>query len=303
MQFMICLGKQRVLRIGGALLAVNAALAVPVAIATGGTQASMVAPLVAKVNSQTFADPAGDAQGTAPDVTAIRVDNDDRGVITFHVAIANRAQLGAEDLVVTDLDTDNDLNTGCAGFEYGVVARGSAVTILHCVAGHLDPRTPQGRLKGGFDPTAHEVRFSLPRFDIQNTGGFRIVVVADSENQKWFDSAGEAEPWIYQVIAPPDVTAPRVKASAGSGRHGSKAALVFALWDDSGWARIKVKVFRGKKAIFTTKGALQQFDDGYRYSLPWRVPRGVRGTLRFCVQAWDYVGNGSAPGCARLTIR
>jgi hypothetical protein len=256
------------------------------------------------VNSQSFADAVGDNQGTAPDIVSLTVSNDDRGIISIRIAFANRAELLADDFVSILLDTDNNLDTGCSpGSEYVVTARGSEGFLIHCPGGHPDAATPQGQLSHEYDSSAHELRISLNRFDIGNPNRFRILVSASSESNQHFDFAGTLEPWIYQVIAPPDVTAPHVKAFASTGRHGAKAGLFYTLSDSSGWSRERVRVFRRKAVIFTRMTHLAPFVEGRHYQVQWNVPRSVQGTFRFCVQAWDPVGNRSAPVCARLTIR
>jgi hypothetical protein len=56
--------------------------------------------------SASFADPAGDS-GAAPDVTSVTVANDDKGLVTFRVAVANRTSLGPDDAVAVAIGTDD----------------------------------------------------------------------------------------------------------------------------------------------------------------------------------------------------
>lgn len=303
---MACGGRLHLLRLGCSVLGLGAGLAVPAAASTGGTERRVAGPLVAHVNSQSFTDATGDNQGTAPDIVSLTVANDDRGIITFRIAFANRAELLADDFVLIYLDTDNDLDTGCPpASEYLIAARGNEAYLIHCPGGHPDATTPQGQLSHTFDPGAHELQISLNRFDIGNPSGFRILVSASGESNQSFDFAGTSviDPWIYQVVAPPDVAAPHVKAFASTGRHGATAGLFYTLSDASGWSREKVRVLRGKVVVFAHMTRPAPFVEGRHYQVQWKVPRSVQGTFRFCVQAWDPAGNGSAPVCARLTIR
>jgi hypothetical protein len=56
--------------------------------------------------SASFADPVGDS-GTAPDVTSVTVANDDKGLLTFRVTVANRTSLGPDDAVAVAIGTDD----------------------------------------------------------------------------------------------------------------------------------------------------------------------------------------------------
>jgi hypothetical protein len=78
----------------GALLA--AAVAVP-AIGQAGPTASAG-------NSQTFVDSTGE-DVAAPDITGIRVSNDDAGVITFRIAVSNRPALAQDMLFLVYVNT------------------------------------------------------------------------------------------------------------------------------------------------------------------------------------------------------
>lgn len=76
-----------------------------------GTLALLVAAPAQAVNSQVFADPAGES-GAAPDVTQIRVSNDDQGGVTFVLTLGGQPSLRAGDSVFVDIDADLNLATG-----------------------------------------------------------------------------------------------------------------------------------------------------------------------------------------------
>jgi hypothetical protein len=77
----------------------------------GGVLALAVAAPAHAVNSQLFADTAGES-GAAPDVTQIRVSNDDAGRMTFVLSVAGQPSLREGDSVFVDLDTDLNVTTG-----------------------------------------------------------------------------------------------------------------------------------------------------------------------------------------------
>ena len=72
-------------------------------------------------NSQTFVDPTGDNLGGAPDITTVRVSNDNAGNLEFQLLIPNRTDLGDHDFISVYLDTDQSASTGCnLGGGFGV---------------------------------------------------------------------------------------------------------------------------------------------------------------------------------------
>jgi hypothetical protein len=76
-----------------------------------GVLALLVGAPAQAVNSQLFADTAGES-GVAPDVTQIRVSNDDTGGMTFVLSVAGQPSLREGDSVFVDLDTDHNAATG-----------------------------------------------------------------------------------------------------------------------------------------------------------------------------------------------
>jgi hypothetical protein len=74
--------------------------------------AGVLAPAHAATGSASFVDPAGDS-AAAPDVTAVTVSNDDQGLITFRVSVANRSALGPDEVIAIPIGTnDPDLFHG-----------------------------------------------------------------------------------------------------------------------------------------------------------------------------------------------
>ena len=65
-------------------------------------------------NSTTFPDSSGE-DAAAPDITSVVVSNDDAGMITFKINIANRPALTADMSVLLFLDTDQKPTTGDHG--------------------------------------------------------------------------------------------------------------------------------------------------------------------------------------------
>ena len=60
----------------------------------------------------TFTDPAGDAQGGAPDIRTVVVSNDDSGVVRLRVNLANQDRLAATSRIYLYVDSDLNAATG-----------------------------------------------------------------------------------------------------------------------------------------------------------------------------------------------
>ena len=100
-----------------ARLALGALTAALVAVCVAWPAAASARPTA---NSAGYADPTGDS-GNAPDVATLNVSNDDAGVISFKIGIANRTAWGSQDLVQVTLDTDGNATNGHNGWDYGIL--------------------------------------------------------------------------------------------------------------------------------------------------------------------------------------
>ena len=65
-------------------------------------------------NNVTFPDAVSE-DGAAPDITTVRVSNDDTGVITFRANVPNRPTLTDDMRVYVNVDADSDTTTGVGG--------------------------------------------------------------------------------------------------------------------------------------------------------------------------------------------
>ena len=94
----------------GLLLAAGAVLVAMPSTALGGAARSTGSNTSAS-NSTTYTDSTGE-NPSAPDITTVKVSNDDAGNLTFQVNISNRPTLTPDMLVAIYLDTDNNASTG-----------------------------------------------------------------------------------------------------------------------------------------------------------------------------------------------
>jgi hypothetical protein len=64
-----------------------------------------------------------------------------------------------------------------------------------------------------------------------------------------------------------------------------------------------LRVYRGKKVLKTIRVPFDDTNPFLPYVATWRVPKKIRGKLRFCVTSVDRAGNKSNVSCAPLTIK
>jgi hypothetical protein len=169
------------------------------------------------------------------------------------------------------------------------VAAGSA-TCTASVGNHELKATEQ-KLEGGVVRCAWDVPAAL--------GGRQLAAHVDVQDAE--TGAKAARDFAADVD---DVQAPETKALRASGRYGARLTLRFRISEETGAARRLVRVYRRTKAIFSSSSDLAAVDSAALRSLAWTAPRrGARGSLRFCVWAWDRSGNQSDPSCAAISLR
>lgn len=160
------------------LLAVSVWASVGLAVTQAG--GATAGGLRVTANGMTFTDPTGDAMaGGAPDITAVRVENDDSGEIIIQVRYAAR-QPQSTDFVGVFLDVDQNSTTGSpTGAEWGLSLSGSdgviggEAAICHAVP-QWDCRVPQGSYRASYSGEA--ATFTLNRSQIEVDDGFDFWV-------------------------------------------------------------------------------------------------------------------------------
>ena len=125
---------------------------------------------------QNYSDPAGDQQGTAPDVTTITVSHDASGNITFRINVSNQPALAADSQVVLWLDTDRSPNTGAPntlGSEYVFLVSGEGYNFARWTGAEYDFDTPFTTVHVAYNAGA---TVTVNRSEIGNTNGFNFWV-------------------------------------------------------------------------------------------------------------------------------
>jgi hypothetical protein len=100
-----------------------------------------------------------------------------------------------------------------------------------------------------------------------------------------------------------DTVPPKVRAHKAQGKAGSHVVLEYVVRDDSLISSEQITVYLRRRALaqIQTRPRQRLYETNVRPR--WRSPRGLRGTLRFCVFGTDPTGNRSKPSCAPLVLR
>lgn len=270
----------------------------------------VVTGVTAAANSGSFLDAVGDT-AAAPDVGAVTYSSDDAGTVTVRIAIGNRAGgLAADDEVLLGIDADQVPDTGSVfyGAEAGIAFHGDALVFLRAapsgyLAGAEKPPSVQGDFSGGVATFS----FSAADVGIAAGSGFNLFVRAFGSGSA--DAAPDVRTVNYQLVAgtpavvpPPDRRAPVDIAVKSRGRRGRVVHLVYAALDGRGQTADTIRVRRGRKLLKTIRVRLGDASPFTQYYAPWRVPRRIRGRLRFCVSSVDAAGNRSNVSCAPIVL-
>lgn len=238
-------------------------------------------------NSAVYADPAGDAP-SAPDITSVSVSNDDRGDVSFRIALGNRPAASAQDWVALFLDVDDVADAdGTLAAEYLLLADAGGGHFLRL--GDVDPQELPAFLLSGFASSFAGGVLSLRvnQRDLRDTSKLNLWLRAGTEGDESVDDAPDGDGvWEYGVVSPtlyvlsfsPPKSA-RVGevvrgsmivrgASRGAGRIGCTATL--------GGRRLA-----GKGDWFTLSlaggGTVETLKADPRCA--WTIPRSARGKL------------------------
>ena len=252
--------------------------------------------------SESFTDPAGDS-GIAPDITSVTVSNDDSGLLTFRIAIANRTALGPDDVVAALIATDDPnpyIGRRFDGTNFAVVLDGTYGPSLHEWNGaDLDPILPrpqsvtgtysdgvatltvqQEALAPGYPDVSVPVQLQLYAVGLAFDGS--EVVAADRAPHSDFYPFRFAEPLRVIVTS----FAPKKTVKAGKrlvvlmGQARGDTGKPIASGHVRCNARLGKAVLRGSGGFVTVK--LKSPIDGKPFrsrnaACSWRVPRDANG--------------------------
>jgi len=266
--------------------------------------------------SFTVTEPSSDSGLLTPDITRIDVSNDDAGTLSFVVTYGPGLTLGLpyeEFGVALDLDQNPDTGSVYYGTEVAIVFEGSTLKFFRANSGGMfSPATPPASLQGTLGDTTATATFSVKAADLglAPDAGFNLVGISHSYASGDTDTAPEIRTFNYELVAGkppsapgPDMRPPLDKAIASHGTHGKLAQLNYLAADGRGVTADTLWVYRRTRLLKTIHVSLGDVNPFFIYYQPWRVPRSVRGRLRFCVRSVDAAGNKSNRSCAALVVR
>ena len=168
----------------------------------------LAVPLAGASNKAAFADGAGDAPPSAPDVTSVQVSNDDAGAVSVRISILNRSQLDDSDFISLLLDTDRNRRTGCSrgtfGAEYALDVLARKFVFGRCSGGVWSFARKPASFAGSFSDSALTLRAN--RRDLGGTTGFAFRIGAATAGEDvTYDFAPNigTSAWTYKIVAPP----------------------------------------------------------------------------------------------------
>jgi hypothetical protein len=194
-----------------------------VALAAGAVFLASAGPAAA---AQTFADPAGDQQGTAPDVTTVVASNDAKGQIELRITVSNHPALATDSELFVLFDTDRNGATGATnalGAEYFFYIDGSDRTygLGRWTGTEFDFSAPTNTAEVSYD--AGVAVISINKGELGNTAGFNFWVRGiqhtgpDTSN---LDDAPDDGVYTYALTAAPKVRLGPLVLVVGQPRAG-----------------------------------------------------------------------------------
>jgi len=278
------------------------------ALALVAAGALVLAGVAGAANTSSFADPAGDS-GSAPDVTGVSIANDDGGLVTVKVTLANRGTFGAGDGVGVGIDTDQNPDTGTVfyGTEYELDLEGSSTKFYRAATNGFYEEAPiPASVKASF--SAGVVTVTFKPSDLGVTTGFNVYAAAFDNSA--IDLSPDIRAVNYQLVSgtpppalSPDRRAPIDEALKSGGTHGRIVEMYYFASDGRAETADAIVVYKGKKVVKRIGYRLEDTNPFLPYVARWKVPKKTKGKLRFCVTSVDRAGNKSNTSCATLTIR
>jgi hypothetical protein len=274
-----------------------------------GAAALVFAGAAYAANTKSFTDAGGDAS-TSPDLTGVAISSDDAGLVTVKLTLSNRPALGVSDGVAIGLDTDQNPDTGAVfyGAEWELDLAGSSATVYQAAAdgGYTQVPAPAS-YHASYEGGVASLTFKASDFGIAS--GFYLHALG-FDNSGGLDAAPDFRTVNYQLAgsttAPalqPDHRAPIDQAIRSTGTHGKFTGLGYFASDGRGETADSFVIYKGKKIVGRVNLPLADTSPFLAYLARWKVPKKVKGKLRFCVRSTDRAGNKSNNSCAALTIK
>jgi hypothetical protein len=171
----------------------------------------------------------------------------------------------------------------------------------------FQPVDPTVWLQWGMAEHSLEFTASLSDLGIAPNAGFNVVAAVPSAHT---DNAPDRGTFNFQQVLGtppppigPDTRAPHVSAFPVRTTHGKVAELDYWVLDGRGKTAETVRIYRSSRLLKTIRVPLSDSNPFATSRVSWRVPRKLRGSLRYSVRSVDAAGNRSKLSWARLVVR
>jgi hypothetical protein len=142
---------------------------------------------------------------------------------------------------------------------------------------------------------------------LARSAGFNFVVAALGPRADTAPDIGTFNNQPVPGTPPPtlglDARSPHVMSFPGSAVHGKSMTLRYWVLEGRGRTAETIRIFRRHRLLKTIRKPLHDSNPFRLSAVTWRVPRTLRGQLRFSVRSVDAAGNKSRLAWALLTIR
>lgn len=262
--------------------------------------------------STSFPDRVRDA-GSDIDITGVDVESA-YGFLTLRVNVAgsydwDQGQAGV--IVALDLDQNPDTGSAFYGTEVEFVFQdtgfGSAAQLYRSNGWDFRRVDSPFGLAWGWGDHFLEFDAGLSDLGLPPNAGFNVVAAVPSPNTDTAPDLGTFNVQLVPGTPPPpigpDTRAPHVSAYPARATHGKVAELNYWVLDGRGKTAETVRIYRGSRLLKTIRVPLSDSNPFVTSHVSWRVPRELRGSLRYSVRSVDAAGNRSKLNWARLVIR
>lgn len=262
--------------------------------------------------STSFPDRVGDA-GSSVDITSFDVESES-GYLRLRVNVAgtydwDQGEAGA--IVALDLDQNPDTGSAFYGAEVEFVfqdtSSGPAAQLYRFNGWDFRRVDIPFDLSWGMGPHSLEFFASLSDLGLAPNAGFNVVAAVPSAQTDTAPDFGTFNVQLAPGTPPPpigpDTRAPHVTAYRALATHGKVAELAYWVLDGRGRTAETIRIYRGSRVLKTIRVPLSDSNPFVTSQAAWRVPRYLRGRLRYSVRAVDAAGNRSKLSWARLVIR
>jgi hypothetical protein len=263
-------------------------------------------------SSTSFPDRTGDA-GSSVDITGVDVESH-YGYLALRVNVAgsydwDQGQAGV--IVALDLDQNPDTGSAFYGTEVEFVYQGSLFGSgpLFYRSNGWDFRRVDPPFGLGLSWNDHFLEFDagLSDLGLAPNAGFNVVAAVPSPQTDTAPDLGTFNVQLAPGTPPPpigpDTRAPHVSAYPARATHGKVAELDYWALDGRGRTAETVRIYRRSRLLKTIRVPLADSNPFVTSQVSWRVPRKLRGPLRYSVRSVDAAGNRSKPSWASLVIR